>query len=81
MPIKVVTWIAGAALIPVLAWGVHTSWTLRSIGNETSRILSTTSHQTTVIEDNTRAMESLTHYIRWLSKELTGNDPPPPIQD
>jgi len=81
MPTKVATWIFGAALIPVLAWGVHVTWALRSIDEGTDRILVTTNHQTTAIQDNTQAMKSLTHYIKWLSKEQTGKEPPPPIQE
>jgi len=33
-----------------------------------------------IIEDNTRAMTALTHYIQWLVKEQTGHDAPPPIE-
>ena len=32
-----------------------------------------------LIEDNTRAMKALTHYIVWFIKETTDKDPPPPI--
>ena len=80
MPIKVALWIAGPALVSMLAWGIHVTWALRSIDEGTSKILTTTTSQTTAIEDNTRAMELLTHYIRWMAKEQTGKEPPPPIQ-
>ena len=32
-----------------------------------------------IIEDNTRAMHALTHYIQWLVREQTGAMPPPPL--
>lgn len=32
-----------------------------------------------IIEDNTRAMTALTHYIQWLIKDKSGHDAPPPM--
>lgn len=32
-----------------------------------------------LIEDNTRAMHALTHYIVWFIKETSGKAPPPPM--
>lgn len=32
-----------------------------------------------LIEDNTRAMKALTHYIVWFIKESSGKTPPPPV--
>ena len=31
------------------------------------------------LRDNTRAMEALTHYLQWSTKQIHGLDPPPPI--
>jgi hypothetical protein len=40
-----------------------------------------TDRQTKVIEDNTRAMNSLTYYIKWLAEKQLGEAPPPHIED
>ena len=32
-----------------------------------------------LIEDNTRAMKALTHYIVWFIKKTSGESPPPPV--
>lgn len=34
-----------------------------------------------VVEDNTRAIRALTHYVRWLAEKTDGKPPPPPIGD
>lgn len=33
-----------------------------------------------IIEDNTRAMKALTHYIQWLAESQSGTSPPPPLE-
>lgn len=38
-----------------------------------------TTQQTKVIEDNTRAMNALTFYIKWLAEKQLGEVPPPII--
>lgn len=37
-----------------------------------------TARMNKIIEDNTRAMQALTYYIKWLAKK-DGANPPPPL--
>lgn len=32
------------------------------------------------IENSTRAMNALVHYIKWLATKTSGGDPPPPLE-
>jgi len=88
MSMEVLLWICGATVIPLIGWGVHITWSLFEIRSITKELLDMhkrpddygfgTDKQTKVIEDNTRAMESLTHYIKWLAVKQ-GETPPPPL--
>lgn len=74
-------WIIGAGMIPVLGWGIHITWILQKTREDTKELTEGLPKQTKVIEDNTRAMKSLTHYIQWLGRQQTGIKPPPPLDD
>ena len=34
-----------------------------------------------LIENNTRAMRELVHYVKWSIEHVTGQTPPPPVPD
>lgn len=39
-----------------------------------------TTHTNKAIENSTRAMNALVHYIKWLAAKSPGGDPPPPLE-
>ena len=53
---------------PVVSWAIWLSWTVARTSTRTNQL----------IEDNTRAMHALTHYIRWFIENQSGEQPPPP---
>ncbi len=78
-----------AIAIPLISWGVWLSWTvqrasvkvviLENMHNNADQYGFGTGKTNTLIATNTRAMNDLTHYIRWSIKESTGKEPPPPL--
>lgn len=84
---EVMLWVLGALLAPTLAWAIHTTWMIGRIREENSELLKMhkkpdeygfgTAQQNIIITDNTRAMRELAHYIRWMTKHQTGEEPPP----
>lgn len=88
MNAETATWVFGVALVPLLGWCIHITWHLQRCRDGVARLLNMhehpedygfgTSRQTKVIEENTRAMRSLEHYIRWSLEKEHGMAPPPP---
>ncbi len=74
--------------IPVVSWAIWLSWTVSRTASRLVRLEEIydnpedhgfgTSRTNQLIEDNTRAMQALTHYIRWFIQHQTGEQPPPP---
>jgi hypothetical protein len=89
MDVNTALWIAGASLFPTIGWAIHMSVMAMKSKEDTTKILSIledpdkhgfgTEATNRIIEDNTRAMQALVHYIKWLVKDQTGGDPPPPL--
>lgn len=91
MTIETALWVVGAIIGPGVGWAVHmTIVTLKQ--RDDLRILVEmhrkpddhgfgTTRTNRIIEDNTRAMQALTHYIQWLVKQQTGTMPPPPLAE
>lgn len=86
---EIALWIFGISALPLLGWGIKITTTINSTSRDIQRIKSIVenpedngfgNHQTNkIIEDNTRVMRALIHYIKWLVKHQTGEDPPPNI--
>ena len=86
---EVAMWILGAAAVPSLGFCVFVTNMLIGIRQSQSEILVVlrkpeehgfgTTNTNRIIEDNTRAMNALVHYIKWLVKHETGEEPRPPI--
>ena len=85
----VALWIAGAVASPALGWAIHLTILMTKQREDVRTLLEMhrkpdeygfgTDRTNRIIEDNTRAMEALTHYIQWLINEQTGSPPPPPL--
>lgn len=86
---EMVLYIIGVTLIPLLGWGIHIHIKINKISGQSDRLVLMheqpdeygfgTYKTNKIIEANTRAMHELTHYIKWLGKEQTGKEPPPPL--
>ena len=71
---EIALWILGASVLPILGWGIHMTWQVRTIRTdvlEVKHVLHNpedygfgTKKVDEIIRDNTRAMQALTHYIR-----------------
>lgn len=91
MTLEVLLYIAGAALVPTITWAVIVYLKLAKLQDELRRLLvmhenpENTGFGTVglkdVIEQNTRAIRSLTHYVVWLSKNMAGQTPPPDLDE
>jgi hypothetical protein len=89
MSLEVALWIVGVAAVPSLGFCVFVTNMLINIRQSQSEILVVlrkpeehgfgTISTNRIIEDNTRAMNALVHYIKWLVKHETGEEPRPPI--
>jgi hypothetical protein len=88
--LEVFLYIIGVTLLPLLGWGVHITWnlkkclfilnTLLDMHNNADEHGFGTGGIKDVIEDNTRAIKALTHYITWSARQR-GQDPPPPLDE
>ena len=77
-----------ALATPVVSWAIWLSWTVARTSTRLARLEHMhdnpeefgfgTSRTNQLIEDNTRAMQALTHYIRWVIENQSGERPPPP---
>ena len=91
MTLEIFLWAMGVASVPALTFAFHVYSSLKTIKKDVDKLLEMhynpdaygfgTENQTKVIADNTRAMNSLTHYIKWLAQQQTGQVPPPHIED
>jgi len=73
-------------MVPLVGWGIRTHLSQQNLHRKVDTLLelqqnnnSTNSDFKRVIEDNTRALNALTHYIRYLEVQRTGKEPPPPL--
>lgn len=84
-------WVLGVGTLPVIGFCVHVFIVLRQVGIDTRRLIHMHEHAdeygfgtgktNVVIEDNTRAMRQLVHYIRWMAEKQTGERPPPFVEE
>lgn len=89
--IDTLMWILSAATLPLLGWGIHMTWLMMNVKRDTSELVKMhrkpdeygfgTGVTNDIIQENTRAMQALVHYIRWLAEKQTGEIPPPPIDE
>ena len=81
-------WVADVGIPILIAWCVGATIAFGSIIYYVKRLVNMheepdkygfgTSKTNKVIEDNTRAMQALTHYVLWEIENRTGTTPPPP---
>lgn len=84
-------WIFGMILIPTVGWAIHmTILALNAcrLAKEAVTMLSSrngipaaSAAQTAIlsaVQDNVRAINALTHYVKWHCEEMSGKKPPPP---
>lgn len=84
MTAETALWILGAAVVPLIGWTVFVTIQLGSIKGQVVKLVDMLEHPEKtgfgkVVEDNSKAIRALTHYIQWLAKTQTGVTPPPPI--
>lgn len=89
MTVEVALWIVSILTVPAIGWAITTSVMLMKLLRDSKRLV--TMHEepakyglgpgdyARIVEDNTRAIRSLTHYLKWSIREQTGSLPPPPI--
>ena len=80
-------WIIGVAILPSVGWAVSVMNNIYKIKDNTEQSLHILEHaddfglgnskQSKIIEDNTRVMKELVHYIKWASTKQAGENPPP----
>lgn len=90
MTAETALWVLGALLIPTVSWAVFVSLTLMKTQRETHILLKM--HQdpakhglgpgeyAEVVKENTRALRSHTHYLKWYIRQQVGANPPPPLE-
>jgi len=91
MDSKIALWIVGAIALPILGWGIRITWLVGSTHKKTEKLVEMhlepdrygfgTIKSNKQLEDNTRAVKQLTHYMKWLVTEQTGKTPPPYVED
>jgi len=90
LTIEILLWVIGISIIPLIGWGIRASIVSRDTHAMLKKLLEMHEHPENtgfgtiglqdVVEDNTRALKALTHYIKWLETK-NGKGPPPPIGD
>lgn len=88
MTLEILLWILGVAALPLFIWGIKATITQRETNQILKKLMDMHEHPENtgfgtiglrgVVEDNTRALKGLTHYIKWLETK-NGKGPPPPI--
>ncbi len=73
--------ILGASVLPLLGWGIHLTIQVQKIRADVDIIVRGNNDMTKIVEDNTRAIKSLTHYLKWMCLQQAGEQPPPPLED
>jgi hypothetical protein len=80
MTVEILLYILGAALVPALWWAVVSHFVQREILNRIKELQADTEGIATCIEENVRVLRSLTHYVKYLERQRTGVEPPPPLE-
>ncbi len=73
-------WILGAVAVPAIGWAIHMTFMLMKTKAEVTILLKMHRGTNKNLEENTRAIRSLTHYFRWFITETLEKDPPPPLE-
>ncbi len=87
---EIAIYVAGALLLPTLAWAVMVTWTLRSIHAHNVKLMHMHNHADefgfgttgvkSLMEQQIRATNALVHYIKWSIERQHNKKPPPPIE-
>lgn len=72
-------YIIGMGLLPCIGWAVNSYITQRDISRKLDRVLDMHIAGKTLIEEQTRVLGLLVHYIKWLEVKNKGEEPPPPL--
>ena len=82
-------WVLGVILVPSVSWAIRITFLITRIKDDMAKLLYMHENPentgfgtvgfTHVIEENTKAIKALTHYVVWLAKQ-TGSTPPPPLE-
>jgi len=90
MTIEILLWVAGALVPVVLAWGVFVSHKLLRTDAQLGRLIYMhenadkfgfgTGGMQEALQNNSHAMQELTHYIKWLAQRDRKDSPPPYVR-
>ena len=82
-------WLLGIIVVPTIGWAIRHTVLMSKLRDDMARLLDmhenpeNTGFGTVgiaqVIEENTKAIQALTHYVVWLAKQ-SGSTPPPPLE-
>ena len=88
---QILLWIVGISLIPILGWSISIIVLLRDIKKTGDVLLAM--HQdangagfgtvalSEAIAKQGRTTAALIHYVRWAVTRITGEEPPPPLEN
>lgn len=90
MTLEIALWVF-AVLVPAgIAWAIAVTTMLSKIHTHTKDLVEKHNdpakhglgpgEYADVVKENTRALRSHTHYLKWFIKEQIGQSPPPPIE-
>jgi hypothetical protein len=88
MTVEILLYIVGVLLVPALGLSIQSFVVHRDLARKVDKLVHMHEHPENtgfgtvglrgVVEDNTRALKALTHYIQWLETK-NGLGPPPPL--
>lgn len=89
---EIFLYIFGAALVPLVGWTFSLTRKVDALLETGKRLIHMHEHAdeygfgtrnvSQVIEDNTKAMRELSHYVQWwIRHQNGGQSPPPPLRD
>ncbi|KKK67795.1 hypothetical protein LCGC14_2950510 [marine sediment metagenome] len=80
MTTDIALWVAGILLVPAILWAIHCTVTMNKVKKDVSSLVKMHRGTNENLKENTRAIRSLTHYIKWFVTHQSGAEPPPPLE-
>ena len=90
MTIEIALWVATVLLVPAIVWAIHLTQAVMKAKKDANLLVKMhrepdkfgfgTGATDKSLEENTRAVRSLTHYLKWFIAHQTGSNPPPPLE-